>query len=360
MILRPDRSFPLSETDEQFGARFRPFIRFTHRAKIAHAGGERVVELRTDDPHLAEFFRQNWSAASGPDTPHGVITALKHSATVYGLTARHDGVRWYDRADRHVVCFANSAYANVKITVRGLCSQDGDAEEMWLHGCALSIRAAEASRGLMLLGRSGGGKTTITAELRRRFGNGVKVTNDDWGSFSPATRRAYFTGERLLHMKYLSVSTLRPDLAPDADSHLSEHFSGDRRDPIGRLLISPTSVFGEDGFAEEMSVDTLVLIRRATGITRGVRRLHPDDALELIDRGEFSDYYGQTERFFNGSLFLAGEDDVLRHRAQVRRLLDTVEIIELGNSGPISLVVDEMLEYFNSNPLKHALPMGRS
>jgi hypothetical protein len=179
------------------------------RISIPTAGGEQVVILlRTNSDHLAKFFSMNWPVDTSSRKPDATIIAMKESAETYGFAQEFDGSRWFCSKTRQVLMFGNEFYGNIKITVRGLCSEVTLSEQMFLHGCSLAVDG----RGLVLSGVSGAGKTTITAALRKILGSRAQIVNDDWGPFSLSYGQLQFTGEPYLHMKYPSVQALIPNL----------------------------------------------------------------------------------------------------------------------------------------------------
>ena len=134
------------------------------RIGIPTAGGKRIVLLlRTDSTHLARFFVENWPTDTSSTRPDATITALKRSAVRYGLEKEFDESRWFDPKTNQVWMFGNEFYGNIKITIRGLCSEISSFEQMFLHGCSLVVDG----RGVVLSGVSGAGKTTLTTALRQ-------------------------------------------------------------------------------------------------------------------------------------------------------------------------------------------------
>lgn len=330
-----------------------------HKAQILHPHGHTVVELKTDSPHLRTFFLKNWEQA-GDDLPADAeVIALRGDAAYYGLDPAINGVRSYYRPKQQVLFCAHEAYANLKITIRGLCSQVTRNEDIvWLHGCSLNIRLGGREHGVVLLGRSGGGKTTVTATLRRMLGSSqVRVVNDDWGAISLARCTSVYTGEAALHMKYMSVNAHDPTIHPSPHDFPSEHFSSDPTDPVPRMLIPRSRVFGSQGIAESCPLTALILLRRAPKISPGISNLG-NNALQVVEAGEYSDYYDSVERFFNGSLFMVSDSDRERHRKQYAALLASSSIVGLGNVEYPHLVAEKLLTYLNAQGVSHAVNAG--
>lgn len=284
------------------------------RINIPTAGREQIVlSLHTDSAHLAKFFAANWRADTSSVKPSAIITALKGNAELYGLAKEFNKSRWFCPKTRQVWIFGNEFYGNIKITVHGLCSELTPPEQMFLHGCSMAIDG----RGVVLSGVSGAGKTTLTAALRQIFGSRIQIVNDDWGPCSLLDGQLQFTGEPHLHMKYPSVHTLAPHMEINPNSHPSENFSGDIDDPRARLLIAPHQIFGHTGLQTKTKLRMFVVVTRDPRIPAGVRSLSRQD-VALIKQGKYSRFYGRTEWFLNGSLFIVDktsqECEVDRHR----------------------------------------------
>ncbi|MFG1797784.1 hypothetical protein [Nocardia sp. NPDC049149] len=313
-------------------------------ARIDHPDGYVVVELLTDSPHLTAFFTGNWARASQSQrgTVQARIVALRGDAISYDLPASLDGSRWFSRKTNSALYLGNSSYTNLKITVRGLLAAIKNDTVMWVHGCTLSIRDNDEDYGILLLGRSGAGKTTITSKIRQLLGDHVRVVNDDYGAVSLATQEVAFTGERRLHMKYMSVATLASQLHPTPATHWSEDFNGDRFDATARLLIDPSEVFGPRGFKVRSNLRSIVVVGR--DVARMSSDMSAADILDLVVNGEFSEYYGAPERFFNGSLFLLGETDVRTHRAKYQQLFDNVGVHFVNNVESSDAAARQVLE----------------
>jgi Phosphoenolpyruvate carboxykinase. len=286
------------------------------------------LELLTDSNHLANFYSANWPADVSTLEPDARILAGKESATYYGLPQDFNNCRWYCPESRQVWMFGTEYYGNLKITVRGLCSELASDEEMFIHGCALSLYNC----GLILSGMSGAGKTTLTAALRQRLDSNVSVVNDDWGPLSLSSGLVRRTGEPYLHMKYPSVRSLAPALSIGPNTHRSENFQGDFNDPAARLLINPFDVFGQEGLCDDVTLKLFVVVIRNDSEPLSLRRLSTTD-LSILERGHYSAFYQRSEQFLNGSLFLMDDYRLMRTRQQHRALLERFHCVALNNSG---------------------------
>lgn len=289
-------------------------------------GGEVIIKLITDSDHLSTFFTGNWPEIIPKRKEDSVIVALKENAEFYGFTSEYNGSRWYSPETQQVWMFGNEYYGNLKITVRGLCSEIAPFEQMFMHGSAMSING----NGVVLSGVSGAGKTTLTSALRRLLSGTIKIVNDDWGPFSFATGKIVFTGEPHLHMKYPSVRTISPNLVINPETNKSENFQGDTLDAKARLLMDPKIVFGENGLEKSANLKMFIVVLRDNSLPEGIRRLTIED-MPLLEEGKFSEFYGKTEWFLNGSLFIVDEERRKREQERHKKLISEYPCYIINN-----------------------------
>jgi len=317
---------------------------------IPTAGGAQIIiALRTDSDHLSKFFSLNWPVNNLSEKPTATITALKGSAESYGLSEEFNGSRWFCPETKQVWMFGNEFYGNIKITVRGLCSELAPNEEMFLHGCSMTIDG----RGVVLSGVSDAGKTTLTVALRKILGPRAQVVNDDWGPFSLDEGWLQFTGEPYLHMKYPSVHALLPNLEINPSSHPSENFYGNIDDPHSRLLITPQQVFGGDGLQSRAKLRLFVVVIRDHDMPTGISHLSLQD-MPLLEQGKYSSFYDKTELFLNGSLFITDKTRQDRERNRHQVLIKNFPCVLANNVvAPEKTAEQILIELERTAPLKN-------
>jgi CobW/HypB/UreG, nucleotide-binding domain len=187
-------------------------IRLPYRvlASICVPGGRIVLAFISDSAMLSRMFATNWAPTGAGQEPDATLYALARPACDYGLDRRWDEARWWSRDRKTMTVFGFVSYRLAKVCVRGICSAVSGDDIVFVHGCALSVGAGAGRRGVVITGGSGAGKTTLVAGLLRRPEYLVAVLNDDWGAVSLSRGDLASTGERMLHMKQVSVLALCP------------------------------------------------------------------------------------------------------------------------------------------------------
>jgi hypothetical protein len=311
---------------------------------VATSGGGFGVQLTSDSAHLRAFFAGNFGRNSKGASPIGqaeaTIVALSR-ATVPELPSLRAGKRYIDPDRTLIVSLGSEYYGNVKVSIRGLCSSAvaRRGQGGFVHGASMVVRGS----GIVISGISGAGKTTITRALMSLCRGDVHIINDDWGWADQDSGTIVFTGEPRLHMKYRSVHTIAPELAPLPSSYLSENYEGDFNNPHARLLIARDEVFGA-AVKDISSFDAFIVVTRNLSKPAFARSLDARD-IDQLEAAEYSDFYGRHERFMDGSLLLVDERDRIRERVRFERLLAKVPGTLVNNVGPPSDVARRLLAH---------------
>ncbi len=305
---------------------------------IGVPAGRIVVAFVSDSARLSRMFAANWAPAGTGAQPDATLCALARPARGYGLDGRWDQARWWSREHKMMVVFGFGSYRLAKVCVRGICSAVSGDDIVFVHGCALSIGAGPARRGVVITGSSGAGKTTLVAGLLRHPDYPVAVLNDDWGAVSLAHGDSVSTGERMLHMKTGSVLALRPGFftAAPAGSYRRDLSEPDR---AARMLVWPESVYGSAWNTAPTVVHHVAVVVREPAHWRPPSR--PGQTVSALESQGDQGPACHHEAFFNGSLILTTEQDKLREERRYRQLLDRTTISWINNcSTPEALVAD--------------------
>ncbi len=313
-------------------ARARGFVQF----------GQGCVEIRlcTDSDKLLQWFGRNYAASSGTRAVRASaeLVALSGSAQRYNLPHPVDAARWWSAQTQRLVQFGTDSYAVVKVSVRGICSAVAPRETLFAHGCALEFSNGGSTRGLLVMGSSGAGKTTLVSGLRRVQGCQVRIVNDDWGAVDLTDGSALATGEQTLHMKMLSVKALRPEATNDwFDLHegaLDEH------DPGHRVLADPAAVYGAESLQDFAQLTAVVVVTRAADAPSG---LVGPCSMTTLEEGAYAAYYRRNERFFNGAIFVDVPNQSEVERGKYEALIERIPFFQINNAtSPDDLVASAL------------------
>jgi CobW/HypB/UreG, nucleotide-binding domain len=307
-------------------------------ASIGLPAGRVVVAFVSDSTGLSRMFAANWAPAGTDQEPDATLYALAGPACRYGLGESWDRARWWSADHNMMAVFGSGSYRLVKVCVRGICSAVTGDDLLCLHGCTLSVGAGTDRCGVIIMGGSGAGKTTLAAGLLRHPEYRVAVLNDDWGAVSLDSGVSVSTGERMLHMKSDSVEALCPGFfaSAPAGSYLRDLSEPDR---AARILVPPDSVYRAAWSTTATIVDHVaVIVREPAGWSPPAREGQAVIALEN-EGGAGSVHH--HEAFFNGSLILATEVDRLREERRYQRLLGRTTVSWINNcTTPETLVAN--------------------
>ena len=300
-------------------------------ASVGVPAGQIVVALVSDSAQLSGMFAANWAPAAPGREPAATLYALTRPASWYGLDGHWDRARWWSPAQQTMAVFGAGSYRLVKVCVRGMCSAVSTEDTVFLHGCALAAGAGTSRRGVVIIGSSGAGKTTLVARLLRHREFPVAVLNDDWGAISLTSGRLASTRERMLHMKSSSVRALCPGFFETAPAGAYQRDVSEP-DRAARVLVWPESVYGAawDPTATVVVEQVAVIVREPPGW------LPPAQATEtawVLQSKGGAGLVHHHEAFFNGSLILVTEDDTLREKRRYGRLLDRITVSWINNCG---------------------------
>jgi CobW/HypB/UreG, nucleotide-binding domain len=307
-------------------------------ASIGVPAGRVVVAFVCDSARLSRMFAANWAQAGTGQEPDATLYALAGPACRYGLDETWDRARWWSGDHKMMVVFGVGPYRLVKVCVRGICSAVTTDDQLCLHGCTLSVGAAADRRGVIIIGGSGAGKTTLVARLLRQPEYQVAVLNDDWGAVSLDSGVSVSTGERMLHMKSRSVQALCPGFFASVPAR---SYVPDRSEPddAARILVPPDRVYRTAWNATAMVVEHVAVLVREPACWSPPRQA--GQAVMALEKEGGLGSVHHHEAFFNGSLILATDDDRLREERRYRRLLGRTTLSWINNcSTPESLVAN--------------------
>jgi aspartate/methionine/tyrosine aminotransferase len=276
-----------------------------------------VVQLRTNSPHLYDYFVENWypSPLESDIEPHGILYAVNW---IPGKEPK----AYYNSDTRTGFLFKSAYYGQLRSLALGLVTDL--AERIHDVHAARGICLSVAAKGVLIMAPPGTGKTGHMAELLKR---------DDTALVSPDLVFVRYgsggavadTPERKLYLP-TNLAESMPALEPLFDKSKCEnvvtgHEECDRHDcPAGegcplergapycyfassksRVMLDPYWLGGAKKHAKRVGIDHVILLRR-DNISRPVEELSPEVALRHLE--EARDATGRALPFMNPHLLV--------------------------------------------------------
>lgn len=288
------------------------------RITIPSAIGDVSLSVQGCSRELASMLRANWRLEG--DAPARELV----------LAVRADGARAVRRlSDDSWQACGVCDYTALKVAVRGVMSDARIPGTVYVHGCAFQVgdgRRADGDSGVLLLGSSGAGKTTLVSMMARSRKFNFELVNDDWGPFAIDGKMAISTGEKLLHVKVASARALNPSFDASSPSIIPDAVS-----PGGRAFVPKGDLYEKT--RESVRVRACVVLTRDSDRECGIREIDARQAVSVRERGSYSPYFGKVEEFMNGSLLLGEEGAREYHRGSLLSALSGLSIYEVNNVG---------------------------
>jgi hypothetical protein len=300
-----------------------------------------VVQLRTNNFHLLDFWVDNWFPAPLEGIqPHGVIYAIT------GVPKREPHA--YYCSQNHTAVFINSDYyGQCKSWALGLVA---DFMEMQcnvhsIHGAMVDIGGC----GIAFIAPTGTGKSTHSYGLALSIPD-ARIHSDDWfyvdyESGGGGPRATAYISERQFYLRTDMASSF-PRLAAIFDRCKLENV-GDTYDqvPNSRAMLDPRWIGGDGSFVYVTRIMAVVLLRRDSHSPPHLK-LKPQEAIDILKLGEYTvqpgagsrETWGQTKRepFYNPYLLMRDEERTHLQEEFFHRMFNCTEV-HILNTGVESI-----------------------
>lgn len=269
-----------------------------------------VVQLRTNSPHVADFFQENFFPAplSGSE-PHAVVYVTKD------LPGRESGAA-VSLPTATGFAWNTAFYGQARALALLLAAEEASRTTgtVWAHACCLVVNG----KGILLWGGENGGRLTVMTQLMRQ--HQARLVSSD-GVFLRHTQEAVMAEcpERKL---YLKAAWLRrfPNLQKFLERTKLENMvvsraactvdHGEKECPLdlgapicleastqGRMLLDPAWLGG----ARKTLLDSWLFLIEDP-LVQVPRKLRPEEAVSILLAGAVHGALGKAQAFFNPHL----------------------------------------------------------
>ena len=289
-----------------------------------------IIQLRTNDPQLEGFWRENWHPAAYEHnlSPHGVIYAVKDLSDTEPSIYYHSG-------SKTGILFNVDFYETLRSLAIGIVMDlaEGQEEIHFLRGALVDMDG----EGIVITGSLGAGKYThafLLLELE-----GARIHSDELIYVEhlggEGGRISTHTSERKFYIKK-DVSRLNP--------HLKDIFKNCKSDEE-YVVMDPWWIGGEDKFVDTTRIQVIFLLNPDPDDPEPVKRLDENEALTLLTR----------EEFFNPHRLIVNEERDRLQKDFFQRLLKFVACYSLNTSKPLFEVQKRMKDIIVSREYAEVL-----
>lgn len=302
-----------------------------------------VIQLRTNSPHLYDFFVENWypSPLESDIEPHGILYAINW---IPGKETR----AYYNSQTRTGFFYKSAWYGQLRSLALGLATDVAERihDLHAVRGVCLEV----GGKGVLILAPAGTGKTTHLVEMMKRADCAL-VSQDLVFVRYQGGRAVADSPERKLYMQTL-VAEKMPILGPLFDRSKCEnvvtaHEDCHRHDcpaadacPLergapycyfatskARSMLDPYWIGGTSKHKKRTTIDQVILLRK-DAIARDVETLDPEIALRTVEEGR--DHHGHSTPFLNPHLLVQNLERTELQRRYFRRLFTSAKVTALN------------------------------
>lgn len=271
-----------------------------------------IIQLITNNDHLIDFWIENWFPAS--------LEGLQPHGTIYAVTGIPDQApyAYYCSESKTAIFFNTDYYGQCKSWALGIAADIMEMQQNIhsIHAAVVDIGGC----GIAIIAPTGTGKSTQSYALVLNIPN-ARIHSDDWCYVDyiggkKQGRASASISERKFYLRTDIVATypkLGKLLARCKLENVGESFTAV---PNSRAMLDPQWL-GPDNFIHTTRLRSVILLRRdKTSLPE--QRLEPEEALEILCKGEFMVLPGagpkeewgkvKSEPFYNPYLLVRNEE----------------------------------------------------
>lgn len=243
-----------------------------------------IVQLRTNDAHLMDFWIENWFPAPLTSRPHGIIYAAVN-------VPDQNPYAYYNTESKTAIFLNTNYYGQCKSWALGIVA---DIMEMQhdihsIHGAAVDV----GGTGIVIIAPTGTGKSTHSYGLVLGL-EAARMHSDDWiyvdyvGGESQHAKRASATiSERKFYIR-TDIARTYPRLTELLRRCKLENVKNDDFCAFknSRAILDPLWIGGPEKFINTTRLRAVVLLRRDDDSPAEVE-LKANEAIEILRKGAY-------------------------------------------------------------------------
>ncbi len=310
-----------------------------------------VIQLRTNNAHLNDFWMENWYPAQLESDlePHGIIYAVD------GVVGREAHAFYHSTSSTGIV-FNTDYYAVLRSLALSMVSDLGERlfDVHTVRGFSGDIQG----RGFALIGPKGTQKTAIFYQLLQnsdlawhsndllfvRFGGGFAAADVAERKFYLPTQHVQFWPKLETLFERCKCENVVTDRQDCENQHCpnSEQCSMDRGAPYcfsasktSAAMLDPYWLGGMERHVKRIDLQ-LIFLLTADPLAPPQKELSPQEALQILSRGAFSgaglNPQSKNQPFYNPYLLSLEESRLQQHKERYLRLLQMVQIFQINTA----------------------------
>jgi aspartate/methionine/tyrosine aminotransferase len=304
-----------------------------------------IVQLRTNSPHLVDFWIDNWYPAELESdlVPHGVIYAVKG-------VENHEPYAYYNSESKTAFFFNTAYYGMVRGWALGIAA---DVSERLFDVHSIRCSCVDMNgEGVLIIGPTGTGRSTLAYGLLEN--ENVRLHSDDW-IFTRYREDAAIAdiSERKFYMRTDLCETY-PDLAAVFARSKTENVCEKREDctnrtcslrdncPLqkneqycfygyhnARAIVDPNWLVGPDQYVRRTRIKHVFIVKRDP-VSPSFEDLESEQAVKLLETGRYqvttpgAHGYGsfKNQPFYNPYLLVKARERMELQKTYFRRLFE--------------------------------------